>query len=411
MSQPKLGADEQRKIWDMLAAGSSQISIATQLQLPVRWVKIEIARLMGAGYEALCRENATPEERRKEIHDVGFWRKEAKRLGKQLSEMEHAFAEISGVADMETTPAEWVLKPQTAKGKVIPGFLGSDFHVGEVVKSEEVDGANSYDIETFRRRYRTLINAANELAERMVGENECPGFLYLRGGDTVSGDIHEELRETNALTSHEQVLEAVAEESAGIKKLAERWKRVHVASVPGNHGRTTHKPQMKRIGGTSYDMLIAAMLKRIFADDNRISFQNTSSPDVHLPIFGKHMLLTHGDRIGSRGGEGFIGPGATIIRGLKKVQHQYALQGRAIDFIFHGHFHTTLAPQNALSNGSLIGYNQFAQTIRCSPEPPQQWVFEIHSKWGVRSRVPVQLEEPQAIPYVVDGRIPDGWNE
>lgn len=190
----------------------------------------------------------------------------------------------------------------------------------------------------------------------------------------------------------------VEEESAGIEALRDAYGRVHVASVPGNHGRTTIKPTQKLYADTNYDTMIAKMLADRFRGDERVTFQTSVSGDVVIPILGWQIMLTHGDRIGSRGGQGFIGPVATIVRGLKKVRDQQAEMGRPVDVIVHGHFHTTANPGRDLSNGSMIGYNEYAHGLRARPEVPQQWLFLIHERWGLRERCPVQLEDPKPVP-------------
>jgi hypothetical protein len=38
------------------------------------------------------------------------------------------------------------------------------------------------------------------------------------------------------------------------------------------------------------------------------------------PIFGRSVLTTQGDKIGTRGGMGFAGPMFPIVRGSKKIE-------------------------------------------------------------------------------------------
>jgi hypothetical protein len=302
--------------------------------------------------------------------------------------------------NVSVDPPKWALpSPNGTKNRsVVAGFC-SDTHAGEVVDPDEMDNANSYDIAAYRRRYRRLIGGFCDVGRRWSSDCDNVGFLYLRGGDTTSGDIHEELRITNELTAHEQVRVAVEEECAGIEKLVEAYGRVHVASVPGNHGRTTLKPIQKLYAGTNYDTMIAKMLEDRWRSDDRVTWQTSASGDVVIPVLGWQIMLTHGDRIGSRGGQGFIGPVATIVRGLKKLRDQQSEMGRPVDIVLHGHFHTTANPgRDDLANGAMVGYNEYAHGLRARPEVPQQWMFLVHERWGMRERCPVKLEDPTPVP-------------
>jgi len=221
---------------------------------------------------------------------------------------------------------------------------------------------------------------------------EYPGIIYWRLGDMISGDIHQELRETNDLQSLPAVLDLVEHEEAGIKELKRAFGRVYVVSVPGNHGRTTMKPFAKQFVETNYDYLSAVMLEKQFKGDDAITFHTPLSGDAIVNVFGYRFLGTHGDRIGSSGGQGFIGPAATIARGMKKLSDYYSGLGQPIDYQLMGHFHTSLELEYGWSNGSLPGYGEFAKMFRMKPQPPSQWLLFCHPKYGVTCRWPILLE-------------------
>lgn len=337
---------------------------------------------------------------RAEARDAKYWKKRANTAENHLSEAEHLIREISGVRETVIQPPDWLIPaPNGKKSRSVVAGVVSDTHVGEKVRADELDNANSYDIESFRRRYRRLIGGFIDVGHRWIADCHNVGFLYLRGGDTISGDIHEELRITNELTSHQQVAAAVEEEAAGIDKLVGAYGRVHVASVPGNHARTTLKPVSKQYASTSYDTLIADMLADRFRDNDKVTFQTSTSVDVVVPVFGWQLLLTHGDSTGSGGGKGRIGAVLPILRGMQKVRDQQNRLGRRVDIIVTCHYHSTTNPErNSLGNGSMVGYSQFAHKHRFDPEIAQQWMFLVHEKWCVRERCPVLLEDPEVPP-------------
>ena len=82
----------------------------------------------------------------------------------------------------------------------IPTLFTSDFQCGEVIRPEELDYPNAYSPEIFQERYRRLIRVAVKLLERENSKMDYPGFVYLRGGDCISGSIHLDLESTQSIT-------------------------------------------------------------------------------------------------------------------------------------------------------------------------------------------------------------------
>ena len=367
--------------------------------------------LKGLNIHYAAQEDKKPHEVRREARDSRFWKKRFQDAEKHLAESEALIAELSGVRDVEATTPQWILErggSNTASSVV--GLLLTDIHAGEVIDKDELLGINGFNIDVCRARLRRLFRAACEIPQRWTVDTQNKGVLLALGGDLISGDIHEELRITNQLTSHEQVRFVVDELSAGIIHLAKTYGAVHVVSVPGNHSRTTHKPTAKLYSRLSYDTMIASMIADRFVGDKRVTFQITSATDAVIPVFGRTVLLTHGDKMGTGGGQGFAGPVLPIIRGAKKVEAQQAQAGRRPDLILHGHFHTSANPGAILSNGSVPGYSEYASGLRASIEPPKQWLFLLHQKWWLRERLEVVLEDP-AKPDMPRVRVPAGWGK
>jgi len=335
------------------------------------------------------------EDDRQEIRNQGFWRKRAAAFEKDLAHVEKLLIELGGVRSQYVQPAEWMLDTRPGKrGKSVVGLLLTDIHAGEVISSDELLGLNAYDIDICRARLRRLFAATCEVGTRWASDSAVQGVVLTLGGDLISGDIHEELRITNALTSHEQVRFAAEEIAGGIRHLLAAFGRVHVVSVPGNHGRTTFKPTAKLYARLSYDTLIAHMVADAFAGDDRVTFQITASHDAIFPVLGYTVLATHGDKMGTGGGQGFAGPVLPIVRGTKKIEAQQARAGRRPDLILHGHYHTSANPGPVLANGSVPGYSEYGNGLRAALEPPQQWAFIIHQRWGLRERAEIKLENP-----------------
>jgi hypothetical protein len=345
----------------------------------------------------------------REIHDAAFWRKKAAAAQREVGELEHLAEQLSGIRGVPYQVPEYAAPSTATRAQSVIGCYFSDVHMGEVIAPDEIHGINAFNSDICRQRMRRYILAACNIGSRWASDTDCQGAYLGLGGDLISGDIHEELRMTNDLTAHEQVQAMVEEVSAGINLLKEAFGRVHVTCVPGNHGRNTPKATAKLYSRLSYDMMIGAMVQRDFANDPRVTFQMSAAKDQVTPIFGRNVLNTHGDKMGTGGGQGFAGPMLPIVRGTKKIQAQYASMGIKLDLILHGHYHTTGNPGNVLSNGSVPGYSEYGDDLRVVLEPPQQNLFLMHSRWGLRERMPIQLEEP-LVPVKPRIRVP-AWGE
>lgn len=334
---------------------------------------------------------------RSEIRDAAFWRARNAVLQKELDQAERMAEQLAGLRGMPVGRVEWALPEEKRRGASVIGMLLSDVHMGEVINPEEIAGINAFDPDICRARVRRYFAAACHVGARLASDTDCRGAMLALAGDMISGDIHEELRITNALTSHEQVAAVIEEVAAGVRMAVEAFGKVHVVSVPGNHSRVTHKPTAKLYSRASYDTLIAAMTAEQFKNDPRVTFQFGPDKDQVVNVFGFEHFITHGDKMGTGGGQGFAGVFLPIVRGTKKIEAHQASMGRKPDYIWHGHYHTTGNPGRVLSNGSVPGYSEFGSDLRASVEPPQQWLAVLHSHWGMRERVPIQLEDPQRI--------------
>lgn len=286
--------------------------------------------------------------------------------------------------------------PKMAQSAIpsIPVLFCSDFQWGEVIRKDQLDGVNEFNLKVARERYKLLIRKTLDICQHHTGKPHAKRFIYLRGGDMVSGDIHQELRETNAAMSVGQVVDLVEHEAAGIQMIRDAGYEVEVASVPGNHGRTTIKPQSKGYVETNFDTLSAWMLEREFKGDKGVRFYTPSSGDALFRIYGWQFCMTHGDRIGSRGGQGFIGAAATIARGMKRVYEYYGKLGTQLDYILTGHFHSAMELEWGFANGSLPGMSEYARDFRATPARPSQLLFFVHPHTGVTSRWPIYLAPP-----------------
>lgn len=368
------GGDVQRAA-DTLALPESTV------RRRIKSMKINIANIRSEAY-VTATPSSLPPRGTPERHNVDSLRKKVVSLEKELAAALNYREGVFELAKADHRVPSWVAG--TSRKRVeTPIIFSSDVQFGEVIRSEEMDGVNAYDSAIAKRRYRDFISSSIDICKNYRRADRYPGCIYLRGGDSISGNIHDELLQTNDLPASMQVAELFGEEKRGIEVLAETFGRVNVISVPGNHGRVEKKPHAKGFVQSNYDHLLTLMLEQAFSGSKEITFTHPLSGDAYFRVHGVPMLLTHGDRIGSRGGQGFVGASATIARGAKKVRDEYASYGKPIKWVWMGHFHEFMVLNGTIVNGGMPGYSEFARMNRMRPEEPSQTLAFVDSRYGL----------------------------
>ncbi len=304
---------------------------------------------------------------------------------------------IFGLAEHTMAPPKWISGigvPQGSRGA--PVIMVSDIHYGETISREETAGVNNYDAETAKARLQRLCFKVIDLCENHMGRAgvKYPGLVVCLGGDLIGGNIHEELRVTNDRTPAQAVNELTDILGSMLKTWADHFGRVFVVSVVGNHGRMTLKPTAKHVVLDNFDWIIACSLERDFRDDPRIKFMTPEETDAFFTIYGMRFLLTHGDRLGTRGGDGIIGAVGPIMRGVVKLANSERHIGRDFDYLLMGHWHQLMWLPGAIVNGCVKGYDEYARTkLRVAPQIPMQALFFVHPENGITAHWEVKLEK------------------
>lgn len=304
--------------------------------------------------------------------------------------------EIFGLASHTTEPPEWLTGRGVKNGeRGGPILVMSDFHYGEVVDPEQINGINKFDMHIAKKRFHRLVDTTIDLSFNHMGRAgvKFPGIVVCLGGDMIGGDIHEELLATNDRTPHQSVADLTDLLGAGIETLASKFGRVYLPCVVGNHGRSTHKMRMKNRVYTNYDWSIYCNLERDFRRDKRIKFSIPSGADAHFSMYGHRYMLTHGDSLGVKGGDGIIGALGPIMRGTIKLHNQQLQIGKQFDTVIMGHWHQHIALPGLMVNNALKGFDEYAMMqLRAKPSRPSQQLWFTHPEHGVTASWQVYLE-------------------
>lgn len=320
--------------------------------------------------------------------------REVSRLRESALTDERVRQEILTLSQSCSTPPDW-LTPTTPDPTCygVPTLFVSDQHLGEVVRAEEIGGVNRYDLEIAKKRWRRCVEKSIHLCHYL----HCPqfdGVVLALGGDGVSGEIHEELADTNEAKTAPLTLDLADLIIWTVRELKRAFGKVFIPCVIGNHGRMSHKPRAKRAAHTSFDWLAYQISSRPFEGDPAVQFLISPSEDVSWRVYEHRYTLTHGAQF--RGGDGIIGPIGPIFRGDQKKRSRNAQVGASYDTLLIAHFHQLAMERRIVRNGSLKGYDEYAFRGNFPFEPPLQALWITHPKYGMTYSVPVYCDDPPA---------------
>lgn len=396
----------------MSAQSTSDAEIVIALRLIQLYGNIEkAARGSGVPASTLKRRRGLAESRgltaeSKVLDEVERLRQDIKLKDKRIEALqrEEDTAEtvrklIYNLSERTPEPPAWIMKDGKPGSRGVPMTIWSDWHWGEVVNPDEVGGVNEYNTSIAKKRVEKLVNTTIDLAYNHMGraKTEYPGIIICLGGDMIGGDIHEELAKTNDSTTQQSINDITDTLAAAIETMASKFGKVFLPCVVGNHGRSTKKMQMKQRVYTSHEWNVYCNLERYFRREKLIQFMVPPAADAFFNVYGHRYMLTHGDSLGVKGGDGIIGALGPIMRGSLKTHRSEAQIGQDFDTLLIGHWHQSLWLPSVIVNNALKGYDEYARlALRAPYSRPSQALWFTHPEHGITARWEVFLEKLKA---------------
>jgi len=255
----------------------------------------------------------------------------------------------------------------------------SDAHVEERVDLEETNGRNEYSPDICRARFEKLGQGLLWHLELFRSMYDIPSLVLPILGDMISGQIHDELIETNYLSQVPAIRLARDCVAQVIHRVLDETdiSQITVPCIVGNHSRMTTKQNVKKAAENSFELVLYTELQDAFQNEPRITFIVAPGKMLYLEVYDYVLRFLHGDQVSYNGGIG----GVTVP--LHKKIGGWDTERKA-DVTVMGHHHSWLALPHAVINGSIVGYNEYAKHIGARYEPPQQAFFLMDSERGYR---------------------------
>lgn len=367
---PKIAWPSDDALLTLLSEQGSRAGAARALSVSASTLKDHLARRGLGGAAAPQRAvQAAEGPTREEILESEV-RELRKRVGKQRSvdvQAERVLQEIEATIRPVEPIYEAPALAERGQKRYAQALILSDLHCGEVVVPEAVNGLNEFNWDVLVRRMASIEKSLLSFQKaRPYPIDELQIWLL---GDNLSGNIHEELAETNEFPVADQAWHVGSLIAQFIEHLVPHFPRLIIKGVAGNHPRIG-KPHSSKQVFDSFDWLGYKLIETHLARYESISFDFPRAAFTVAEIAGLNILLWHGD--GVRSSMPGV-PWGGVMRRWNELRKQYAQQGTYLDGLAVGHFHQANVVQGQIfMNGSVIGLNEYGLKNFGSGEKPTQ---------------------------------------
>lgn len=265
----------------------------------------------------------------------------------------------------------------------------SDLHVEELVRPDSTPVGNAFNLAIAEFRLHRYFNAllwATSFNRQAFAIRE---LVLMINGDLITGHLHDDNIEAAQLPPQAAALWVQQRIAAGLRLLLAQggFERITCVCLVGNHGRTTKKMRTQTAAGHSHESWVYAGLAAQFAEEPRLVFRIPNSTHDYFQTYDFWHRVHHGHDVSYGGGMG----GITIP--INKAVAGWDCAKR-VDYTWLGHFHQYIDTGRVAVNGSLIGFNAYALSLKASPEPPAQLFAIVDSKRGKSVRLPLWVSDP-----------------
>ena len=333
----------------------------------------------------------------RERRETAKYRARARDAEAEVEDLRQLADVLSGLHDEPVSPPDWLTPSDWVPHLDVPSvpvLLLADWHLGEVVDPAQTYGYR-YNVAIAEARIKTTVDRTVRLLRENLSGVRYPGIVLACVGDLVSGSIHAELAESDELEILPSIIKARDLMVGVIDRMKREFGRVFVPTATGNHGRILdRRPRAKGYAERNADFMVYQLLASHYRDDPAVTIAASRSGETIFSIFDQTFLLTHGDQLGAKGGDGVIGAVGPILRGQMKTLRSLTTLDVDIDHILMGHYHQTLYLPRVTVGGCLKGPDEYAvRLLRAPVEDPSQTLMLVHPEYGITFRQPVFLRD------------------
>lgn len=264
-------------------------------------------------------------------------------------------------------------------------LVASDWHIEEIVNPETVNYLNEYNPDIAKQRAIKFWQNWLKMVDMLANEEKINNVVIALLGDFISWYIHPELMEENPMSPTEAILY--------VKSLITWWIDMFlknsnydmtIVTAFGNHWRIWEKKKISTWRKNSYEWMMYNLIAQQYENEDRIKFKIEKWYHNYLNVYDNVLRFHHWDNIKY---QWWVG-GITIP--MNKAIAQWNKAKKA-DYDVAWHWHQMKDWGIWLTNGSLIWYWPYAESIKADYEDPKQLMFLINNKYGKTITAPIVL--------------------
>jgi hypothetical protein len=188
-------------------------------------------------------------------------------------------------------------------------------------------------------------------------------------GDLFTGEIHQELSETNEDKILASLLYWMEPIIGLLELLGKEYPGVEVDCVPGNHPRTTEKYNHKNRVKENYESFFWSVVRDRLADRGKapnVVVNVSPSSNMNIQLYGRNYLLDHGYEF--KGGSGISGAYSPLSLGSHRKNLRQSVADMPMHSMVIGHMHQLINIPGVIMGGTLKGYDEYAFDLNLRPD-------------------------------------------
>ena len=293
-----------------------------------------------------------------------------------LSQFTATKAERDAVKQIQDISTHVIHPDKHEQSEAVAFAIASDWHIEEDVRPETINDLNTYTLAVAKNRGEEFFKNTIRLVQIFQKDTKINTLVLGLLGDFISGSIHDELAESNQLPPVMATIEAQNWLASGIQHILDHTNlNLILPCHSGNHARSTKEQRHATEAGNSFEYFMYHALANHFRGNKRVKFIISEGYHSYVTAFDFTVRFHHGHSINYGGGVGGI-----FIPVFKAIAQWN--KARKVDLDVFGHFHQFRDGGNFICNGSMIGYNAYALSIKAEYEKPKQAFFLVDKKRG-----------------------------
>ena len=259
--------------------------------------------------------------------------------------------------------------------------LASDWHLEQLVDRSKIIHDNEYNLDIAEKRATQFFQNLLKLIKKEQQSVQINTLVLWLGGDFITGNIHTENLKVCQLGPAQAICFARDLLVSGIQFLLENTDlNIVIPYNHGNHARITEKVWLSTEEDNSLEYILYDDIRDRFTGNKRVKMVAPNGSTSMIEVYGLKIFFAHGHHgLTYQGGIGglYIPARKYLARKFSKIQNFYML--------CIGHWHQYIQDTQFVCNGSMIGYDQYADSRGLEPDIPKQTFFLIDSKRKCRT--------------------------